>query len=412
MNILDAHFSAGSAGFFFDDQRAIKDGAERDGFSYRGTPVTDGFRAIRQAGQSISIMLKLENGDVAVGDAAAIQYSGAGGREPLFLPEDYLPRLREQIGPALTGREVSSYREMESFLDWWEKRHGRIHTALRYGLSQAVLGAVARATGQLRTEVLCDEYGLPPVADPVPIFGQSGDRRYRNAEKMILKRADVLPHGLFNNVEEKIGRNGDKLRDYLKWLVNRIRELRPTDAYQPDLHVDVYGNFGSMFDLDPARMVDYLSSLDEVTGEFPLYVEGPVDMEERDAQIEVLRSLKERLDQGDVGVRIVADEWCNSLEDIRDFVDAGCCHMIQVKTPVLGSLSNTIEANLYCRDNGVGCYQGGTCNETDVSARCCVHVALATRPDRMLAKPGMGFDEGFTIVNNEMRRTLALLEDS
>jgi methylaspartate ammonia-lyase len=30
-------------------------------------------------------------------------------------------------------------------------------------------------------------------------------------------------------------------------------------------------------------------------------------------------------------------------------------------------------------------------------------------PDQMLAKPGMGFDEGLMIVHNEMQRTLALI---
>ena len=54
-------------------------------------------------------------------------------------------------------------------------------------------------------------------------------------------------------------------------------------------------------------------------------------------------------------------------------------------------------------------YQGGTCNETERSAQLCVHVALATGPHRMLAKPGMGFDEGFMVVRNEMQRALALL---
>jgi len=39
-----------------------------------------------------------------------------------------------------------------------------------------------------------------------------------------------------------------------------------------------------------------------------------------------------------------------------------------------------------------------------------VHVAMATRPDRMLAKPGMGFDEGFMIVNNEMERIIQVLK--
>jgi len=37
-----------------------------------------------------------------------------------------------------------------------------------------------------------------------------------------------------------------------------------------------------------------------------------------------------------------------------------------------------------------------------------VHVAMATRADQILAKPGMGVDEGHMIVYNEMRRILAL----
>ena len=81
--------------------------------------------------------------------------------------------------------------------------------------------------------------------------------------------------------------------------------------------------------------------------------------------------------------------------------------MIQIKTPDLGSMHNSAEAVLYCREKGVGAYLGGSCNETDRSAQITAHVAMATSPAQMLAKPGMGFDEGFMIVYNEMQRILA-----
>ena len=76
----------------------------------------------------------------------------------------------------------------------------------------------------------------------------------------------------------------------------------------------------------------------------------------------------------------------------------------------MGGIQNTIEAVLYAKKFGVGAYVGGSCNETDGGARTAVHVALASRPDQMLAKPGMGVDEGLMIVTNEMNRTLALLK--
>ncbi|HBG16529.1 MAG TPA: methylaspartate ammonia-lyase, partial [Firmicutes bacterium] len=57
-------------GFFFDDQLAIKNGVEHDGFTYKGLPVTPGFSSLRQAGEAVSVMLLLENGELAWGDCA------------------------------------------------------------------------------------------------------------------------------------------------------------------------------------------------------------------------------------------------------------------------------------------------------------------------------------------------------
>ena len=104
----------------------------------------------------------------------------------------------------------------------------------------------------------------------------------------------------------------------------------------------------------------------------------------------------------------MADEWCNTLEDIKYFADNKAGHMIQIKTPDLGGINNIVEAILYCKENNMLAYQGGTCNETDRSAQICTHIAMATGPDQILAKPGMGVDEGYMIVYNEMQRILAL----
>ena len=82
--------------------------------------------------------------------------------------------------------------------------------------------------------------------------------------------------------------------------------------------------------------------------------------------------------------------------------------MLQIKTPDLGGVNNIIEAILYCNKKGVGSYCGGTCNETNVSAEVTTDIAIACRASQVLAKPGMGCDEGLMIVRNEMNRTIAL----
>jgi len=157
------------------------------------------------------------------------------------------------------------------------------------------------------------------------------------------------------------------------------------------------------------KVADYIASLEKDTDGLNLYIEGPVDMEEKQLQIASLKKITDRLHAISSPVKIVADEWCNTFEDVRDFTDAKSCHMVQIKTPDLGGIHNIVESVIYCRKHGMEAYQGGTCNETDVSARICVHLAVAARAERMLAKPGMGFDEGFNIVNNELERILAVL---
>lgn len=409
MKIKSALFVPGKSAFFFDDQKAIKKGAKSDGFVYEGKPVTRGFERIRMAGESISVVLELEDGQLAVGDCAAVQYSGVGGRDPLFLADHFLPFMHQNLKPLLEGMEITTFREMAGKFENLKFEGKRLHTAIRYGLSQALLDARAKAQKKLKCEVVCEEYNLPVIPERIKIFGQSGDDRYTNADKMILKQVDALPHGLINNVEEKLGRDGEKLREYIRWLVARIIKLKPREDYRPDIHIDVYGTIGIIFDGDLDRVADYLASLEKEADGFNLYIEGPVDMEEKYRQLEALARITRKLEAMGSRVKVVADEHCNTLEDIKEFTDARACHMIQIKTPDLGGIQNVAEANLYCKAHGIEAYQGGTCNETDISAQACVHVAMATRPDRMLAKPGMGFDEGFMIVNNEMERIIQVL---
>ena len=410
MKIKNVVCAPGRTGFYFDDQRAIKRGAGHDGMFYIGQPVTEGFSAVRQAGEAISVMLILEDGQVAYGDCAAVQYSGAGGRDPLFLAKDFIPIIEQYIKPRLVGQEADNFRALAAMMEAIEVDGKRLHTAIRYGVSQALLDAVAKASGRMMCEVVADEYGCTVSDHLIPIFTQSGDDRYDNADKMIIKGAQVLPHALINNVETKLGAHGEKLQDYVAWLRDRILAQRLDEHYNPVLHIDVYGTIGAAFgNHNYAAMADYLAVLEQTAKPFHLRIEGPMDCDcDCETQMEALAGLTAELDRRGIDVELVADEWCNTLEDIKLFADHKAGHMIQIKTPDLGGINNTIEAVLYCKEKGIGAYQGGTCNETDRSAQVCVQCAMATQPAQILAKPGMGVDEGYMIVYNEMNRILAL----
>jgi methylaspartate ammonia-lyase len=413
MRIEDVRTVPGLSGFFFDDQQAIKDGATQSGFAYDGQPVTEGFDRIREAGEALIVEIELADGSVATGDCAAVQYSGAGGRDPLFRAEKYRPVVEGSVADALRGQDATRFGANATMLEEMEaERSGgdQLHTAVRYGVSQALLNAAAQARGVTPTDVLADTYDTEPATSPVPVFGQSGDERRINAEKMLIKGVPVLPHGLFNSVE-KVGENGEGLRDYLAWLSDRATALGP-EPYSPRFHVDVYGILGKVFGppYDRTEVTDYFERLREAAAPYPLQVEGPMDAGGRAEQISRMAELRDGLADAGVDVDIVADEWCNTFGDVQAFVDAEAADLVQIKTPDLGGIQRSAEAVLYCEGTDTRAYVGGTCNETVTSARACAHVALATDAAQVLAKPGMGFDEGFMVVTNEMRRALARRE--
>ena len=411
MKIIDIVCSKSLTGFYNDDQAAIKKGAAHNGFTYVGDPVTPKFTQIRQKGEAVSIMLILEDGQVALGDATAVQYSGCGGRDPLFLSDEGIETIKTYIKPLLVGRDVSTFKALAEEVDGLSINGKLLHTALRYGLTQALLDATAKSNKITMAEVVRNEYNLTNKEyNRVPMFAQSGDERYSNVDKMIIKEVEVMPHALINHVETKLGLQGEILKEYVLWLRNRVLELRQREDYSPIFHIDVYGTIGIVFNNDNQKMFDYILDLEKTAHPFQIRIEGPVDAGNRTDTMKALKDLTSMIDAAGSTAEIVADEWCNTFDDVKYFADNKAGHMLQVKTPDLGGVNNTIDALIYCKERNLGAYSGGSCNDTNISAEVSTNIAIACEAKQCLAKPGMGTDEGIMIVNNVMNRTLALIK--
>ncbi len=437
-------------GYYSEDLTALQSRPMPVAERYTAEPSAPGFRRVREVAEAVSVGLVLDDGRVAWGDCAAVAYSGKAGRFPVFRAEAGIASLRAVVAPMLEGQRLTGFRPLAEAVDRLvetvaverpaeprgEQVSGRfsrrdlltgrfarsdaeesprtervditqpLHAAVRYGVSQALLQAAALARGLTMAEVVADEWGLPLPTEPVPIHAQSGGDRYANADKMIARRVASLPHALVDNIPEQLGSDGSKLVQYARWLTERIRALAGED-YRPTIHLDVHGALGQIFDNNLGRVLGALYALESATRPYPLRVECPVMLASREAQIDAMRTLKEYVQARGMRVQLVADEWANTLDDIRAFVEAQAADMIQIKMPDLGSVHNTVEAVLVCKRGGVGAFLGGSCAETDVSARVSVHVALAARPDIVMAKPGMGVDEAVMLTQNEMGRALA-----
>ncbi|QRM33291.1 methylaspartate ammonia-lyase [Microvirga sp. VF16] len=407
MQIKDVILTPGHGAFFYDDQAAIRAGVGQDGFIYVGDPVTPGFQSIRVPAACLSIGLVLADDTIVWGDMMGVQYSGAGGRDPLFHAGQIMDLTSEVIVPRLLNTDSSHF--LDACSRAFEFSEGeRLPLSIEYGVSQALLSAAAHAARSTMAEVICAEFGLPLPQRRVPIYCQSGDAREVNVDKMILKSVDVLPHGLINS-RSKFGADGHTFIDFVRWVARRVREIGQPE-YSPVLHFDVYGWIGLEIGLNPQKISDFISKVSDAVPEFTLNIESPADFGSTQAQVDNYAQIVAILDGRGSRARIVVDERCNTLEDVRLFAEAKATHLVQIKTPDVGSIADTARAVLICKENNVGAYVGGSCSETDVSARASVHVSVASQADMMLAKPGMGVDEGLTIVGNEQNRLLAVLK--
>jgi methylaspartate ammonia-lyase len=212
-----------------------------------------------------------------------------------------------------------------------------------------------------------EEWNLQRAPCPVLIYAQSGEDRYSNVDKMILKNVDLLPHGLINT-RELVGQGGEALESYITWIRNRIAALAPGAGYLPVIHLDVYGQVGNEAGSSVVKTADIIQRLERAAGPHELRIEHPMDAGSREGQIEALGSLRQLLREQGSRVGIVADEWANTAEDISLFVSSGAVDFVQIKTPDLGSVSHTVDAILDCLAHGVGAVLGGSCSETVRSA--------------------------------------------
>lgn len=410
MRIAKVLCAVGRSGYLHLDLAAMRRGAFADGGVFEGEPVTPGFQKIAEPASILSLLLVLEDGQVATGDCADVIFAGAAGRDRIFHAEEHADLVTGALARELVGREVAEFRPLAEAMDAWRHQGQRLHTAVRYGLSQALLQAASLARRVPIARVVADEYGCEPASHPIPLLANCQNHDLMQLDRMILKRIELLPHAYFTS-ESELGAQGEKLVAWLDAIARRVEKVGHAD-YRPRLHIDVYGTIGQLFRGDVQSIAGYLAALREVAQPYELLVESPLIAGSRTEQIDKFAALRETLRTRGVDVPIIADEWCNTLEDIRAFTSAQAADFVQVKTPDLGGLHNTIEAVLFCKRERMGVCLGGTGNETDHSARVCSQIGLATRPDFMLTKPGLGGDEAIMIQANEMARGLVLLQSS
>src|SRR5436190_10848049 len=160
MKVKNVICAAGRSGYMHRDLLAIKSGKGKpNGSLYEGAPMSPGFTRIIEPATIVSVMLVLEDGQVAFGDCADVILAGVAGRDPAFNAKGHIDYIRKEVADALRGRDVSSFKANAEEKDKLTHGGKRLHTAIRYGVSQALLHATALANKVTMAEIIAREYG-------------------------------------------------------------------------------------------------------------------------------------------------------------------------------------------------------------------------------------------------------------
>lgn len=399
--IIQVKAVKGQGAYYYEDLAALQKNPTPENDRWRTPATSTGFNWIREVAEVVCLGVQTGDGQWHWGDCVGVSYSGKSGREKVFRASEGIEQIEERLKPKLQGKVLTSFRKLMEEVDVLS-----IHGAIKYGVSQALLKAVAHAMGEPVWKTIQREWGITDKVVPVLIQGSSGNNREVNADKMIVNRLAALPHGQIDDVATQLGWNGEILIDYAKWLRQRVMTLGEKN-YSPVIHLDVHGAVGKIFKNNPEKVAQYLIEIETIVSPLIVRLESVVLGDSREETISLLQSLKSELKRRNSKVQICVDEWANNLEDVVEFIKSQVADMVHLKMPDLGGINQTIDAALLLKNNHIQVLLGGSCIETDLSARLSVQVALAVQPTSILAKPGMGIDEGLQIMKNEMARALA-----
>lgn len=278
---------------------------------------------------------------------------------------------------------------------------------IRYGISQALLRAVAWSQNVTAAEVIADEWSLSGAGASVSLQVDCAIEERAQAEAAIALRADSLGQVMLPRTGFELGEDGGAPVRYVRWLRGRLDALQDA-AYRPTIHIDLRGALGRLYDNDLGRVLGYLHRLESAAEAYSIRVEDPISMESRTEQIEALRTLREYIDFRGMDVPLTAHQWVETFDDVQAFVDAEAVDAIRIRMAEQGGIASSVEAILAGQAQGVGILLGDSCFGTDLSARMATQVAVAVEPDVYVVGLGPSMPASVVVVRNEMARAEAL----
>ena len=328
----------------------------------------------------ISVGLQLDNGQVFWGDCRVTDGSGTH--------QDTQNIIEQSLAPRLRGQPVADFHDLCRLVDetmesyQYEEiipQEGRPHqvadqsrrklwqqlsqtvvaeptrivqaerplpTALRYGISQAILQACAAHTQQPLTRFLtpADTTTQPELivqAEDVshaPLFPHVGGIRYTIQTKEPAKH---------------LGQQGEKLQGYLRQLAQWLSRMATAGNHnhQPILYLEARGITGELYQNNLGRLLGMVYGLDLAVKPYKLYIVDPLSPAELEAEGNLLKETKSLINylgfrklEAQVGV----SRPIQRLSDVQMWAEEKGADFICLRPHQLGTLSQLYQAADIC----------------------------------------------------------------
>ncbi|MCB8945055.1 MAG: hypothetical protein H6658_15015 [Ardenticatenaceae bacterium] len=284
---------------------------------------------------------------------------------------------------------------------------------LRYGLSQALVQAVAHERGQGVADVLVEEYGLVSRKTAVPLHAEINPLTPLSLEMIVNNPIASIGYSISGtNPVAELGQNGEVLQRFAR----QLKEMLVETADPPSLsfYFNVRGGYGRLCGDNLGQILGMLYGLEKAAEPFLVRVQDPFIFPDQAAQIKNLASLKSYLQTRKMKLQLVAQSGIHTATAAQALVQADAAHMLHLHLPQMGSLDEGVTAVQHCQQNNIAVLWGGTPEETEIAARLSMQAALAVQPDLLLVKLGRLGETAVSLLHNEMTRqvvTMGLVKD-
>jgi len=402
MRIAQVLASAGVAASYCSDQRAIAQGAPIDGLFVGGEPVLPGFRSPREVPEVICVMLVLEDGQVGVGEGSSVIYPSRAGVDPPARSAELVPIVRDVLAPLLEGKSVDTFRALAEEAEAVRVNGQRMHSALRWALSTALLDATALARRRTKAEVLADEWGVQPAESMPPLLGQSGQDWDISLDRIIMRRIDAYHRATHHK------RMWDEHPAAIQKMRDRAAKFAP--GFMLDIQLDINGFAGRELDNDTDRIVGLMADFEALADPLRILFASPVEMPDRPGQIAKMAEIRRGMQARGLKSLLIADYFCATPEDHRAFAEGGAGDYHMVHSPTIGSVVGTMDVMVDLKQRGIKSFLAGSGSSTDISGINVAHLAVAGSPELLQLSPGPGIDTPHSIAVNEIQRILTLIQ--